>query len=126
MQRQVLVHDHHVLGPPLLVRVPTLEQLHDYRGPLAVEQPQLLLEPVHDHHVQVLQQQRAARHEYRLRQAYLRDKLFSISIACSARSLLPRVRHAHHEQRLLYLHGRRVQHDLHRREHLPEHEHPLL
>ena len=78
-----------------------LEQLHDYRGRLAVALQLVLRQqqrvPVHDHHglelELELQQPRLARqanranqlHEYRHRQEYHRDKLFSVSIVCSAR-----------------------------------------
>jgi len=96
----VLVHHAKVLLLLELVRVQellVLEQLRDYRGRLAVLL-QLVLRrqqrvPVHDHHGLELQQPRLARqanranqlHEYRRRQEYHRDKLFSVSIVCSAR-----------------------------------------
>jgi hypothetical protein len=98
----VLVHHKKVLLLLELLRVQellVLEQLHDYRGRLAVALKLVLRQqqrvPVHDHHglELELQQPRLARqanranqlHEYRRRQEYHRDKLFSVSIVCSAR-----------------------------------------
>ena len=122
MREQVL-HEQVLQQQRELVRVLELE----------LELQQLVL--VRDHHVQERQQGlRQAHyvnranllHEYRLRQVYHRDRLFSASNACSVRQLQPRVRHAHPDGQVLCQHSRQVPHDQQRRAQQPVHAHQLL
>ncbi len=125
-----------VLPPLESVRVQVLhEQVLQQQRELVrvLELQQLVL--VRDHHVQERQQglrqehyvNRAnLLHEYRLRQVYHRDRLFSASNACSVRQLQPRVRHAHPDGQVLCQHSRQVPHDQQRRAQQPVHAHQLL